>query len=277
MSNDPSFRTPVEEASRCRQRVTRWWTISIGCIATIILSVAAVWGEDDSYIGAWLERAGGVSKRVNPGHMMHGMAIVQPDGEYRFYPWFEAFDSQVEDFARERELKTDAIDVLIFISYRARPTGWYGLATYYRPLFFDLRGWTIDGDEVALERDLRAALHVEMVDQVCALEYPNSACPYVEVLEQGKLVSLDPVPPSVGSYIEFYSLKHIRWQGWFHNAFTVLALLMLPLAVVRSAQAMKEHRRWKVLIQRAVCPKCGYDLRLLPQPRCPECGTEFGC
>jgi hypothetical protein len=32
---------------------------------------------------------------------------------------------------------------------------------------------------------------------------------------------------------------------------------------------------WATLTLRLECPRCGYDLRLLPQPRCPECGLEF--
>jgi len=30
-----------------------------------------------------------------------------------------------------------------------------------------------------------------------------------------------------------------------------------------------------LLIEDGTCRKCGYDLRLLPDPRCPECGAEF--
>ncbi len=32
---------------------------------------------------------------------------------------------------------------------------------------------------------------------------------------------------------------------------------------------------WETLALELHCPRCGYDLRLLPQPRCPECGLEF--
>ncbi|MCK4341790.1 MAG: hypothetical protein KAY37_08720 [Phycisphaerae bacterium] len=32
---------------------------------------------------------------------------------------------------------------------------------------------------------------------------------------------------------------------------------------------------WDSLDMEVHCPRCGYDLRLLPQPRCPECGLQF--
>ncbi len=32
---------------------------------------------------------------------------------------------------------------------------------------------------------------------------------------------------------------------------------------------------WNTLGVALHCPRCGYDLRMLPQPRCPECGLQF--
>jgi hypothetical protein len=32
---------------------------------------------------------------------------------------------------------------------------------------------------------------------------------------------------------------------------------------------------WDALTVEVRCPRCGYDLRMLPQARCPECGLEF--
>lgn len=33
--------------------------------------------------------------------------------------------------------------------------------------------------------------------------------------------------------------------------------------------------RWEAIDFEVRCPRCGYELRLLPQARCPECGLEF--
>ena len=33
----------------------------------------------------------------------------------------------------------------------------------------------------------------------------------------------------------------------------------------------------KLLHESGTCRKCGYDLRGLPEPRCPECGAPFFC
>lgn len=32
---------------------------------------------------------------------------------------------------------------------------------------------------------------------------------------------------------------------------------------------------WAAIPFEVCCPRCGYNLRMLPQPRCPECGLEF--
>ncbi len=34
-------------------------------------------------------------------------------------------------------------------------------------------------------------------------------------------------------------------------------------------------RRWRQPDRSGLCETCGYNLRGLPQPRCPECGTGF--
>ena len=39
--------------------------------------------------------------------------------------------------------------------------------------------------------------------------------------------------------------------------------------------AADEAPDWGTLRFDLHCPRCGYDLRLLPHPRCPECGLEF--
>ncbi len=40
-------------------------------------------------------------------------------------------------------------------------------------------------------------------------------------------------------------------------------------------QPAGEAPDWNSLTTELLCPRCGYNLRLLPQPRCPECGLEF--
>ena len=47
-----------------------------------------------------------------------------------------------------------------------------------------------------------------------------------------------------------------------------LALIAVPLAL-REIVHMRRQTSW------GGCRKCGYDLRGLPTPRCPECGTSI--
>jgi hypothetical protein len=46
--------------------------------------------------------------------------------------------------------------------------------------------------------------------------------------------------------------------------------------LISTRRRMRLHLR-KELIKRGhrICIQCGYDLRGLPEPRCPECGTPF--
>ncbi len=64
--------------------------------------------------------------------------------------------------------------------------------------------------------------------------------------------------------------------GWayayaaFHATLAV-ALLVAGVASFRSARRLKRQLH----ADGPLCPKCGYSLRGLPEPRCPECGTAF--
>ena len=49
---------------------------------------------------------------------------------------------------------------------------------------------------------------------------------------------------------------------------------VLLLAVYPTFVLIRTIRR-RVRHKLAHCSKCGYDLTGLPEPRCPECGTEF--
>lgn len=49
------------------------------------------------------------------------------------------------------------------------------------------------------------------------------------------------------------------------------APLWIPLVVSMAVTISLKRRRHK----HGVCTRCGYDLRGLPEPRCPECGLPF--
>ena len=69
-----------------------------------------------------------------------------------------------------------------------------------------------------------------------------------------------------------YSAKQVTgWQylelsgpGWLIALFPFL----YPTVLVFRGPLRRRRRR-----RRGLCLKCGYDLRGLPEPRCPECGT----
>jgi hypothetical protein len=39
------------------------------------------------------------------------------------------------------------------------------------------------------------------------------------------------------------------------------------------AMAKRDRRAWRLAAGR--CPRCGYDIHHLPEPRCPECGETW--
>lgn len=61
--------------------------------------------------------------------------------------------------------------------------------------------------------------------------------------------------------------------GLFHGAVYLLIIWLVP-AFVLSPLVVFVNRKWP-LWPRGHCTKCGYDLRALPEPRCPECGRPF--
>ncbi len=48
---------------------------------------------------------------------------------------------------------------------------------------------------------------------------------------------------------------------------------MNPMA--KSANSQESHPDWAALEVELRCDRCGYNLRMLQQPRCPECGLTF--
>lgn len=60
--------------------------------------------------------------------------------------------------------------------------------------------------------------------------------------------------------------RNVRFPFWFP---TLLFSAWPLLAFVRGPMRRRYRRK------RGLCLQCGYNLTGLPQPRCPECGTEF--
>lgn len=70
--------------------------------------------------------------------------------------------------------------------------------------------------------------------------------------------------------------RQVHWLAIFADGMIVT----LPLWLVFRQRAIRAHRasldtRFEEALLAGRCPRCGYDIRGLPQPRCPECGAVW--
>lgn len=61
------------------------------------------------------------------------------------------------------------------------------------------------------------------------------------------------------------------WYVAAHPFVLACVFSMYPMLFVIRTPA-RRRRRWR---EQGRCVRCGYDLRMLPIPRCPECGSPF--
>jgi len=74
----------------------------------------------------------------------------------------------------------------------------------------------------------------------------------------------------------FHSSQHVtRWGVRRFQFIVIPCWLMAGLAIMCSAILVHFHVRKTNVLRRGLCGKCGYNLRGLLEPRCPECGTQF--
>jgi len=74
-------------------------------------------------------------------------------------------------------------------------------------------------------------------------------------------------PPSLWPHRgQSLRIREFCFPLWAPN----VAFLVLLFAAVCAPLARRLHRR-----KRGLCVACGYNLKGLPEPRCPECGREF--
>ncbi len=50
---------------------------------------------------------------------------------------------------------------------------------------------------------------------------------------------------------------------------------MYQMEFVAERPAAASSPDWSVIQEDILCPLCEYDLRMLAEPRCPECGYRF--
>lgn len=66
--------------------------------------------------------------------------------------------------------------------------------------------------------------------------------------------------------VHFFGLRSWTWLP-------VLLLIAYPVVALLLERIHHYLRRYRQ--KRGLCPKCGYNLTGLPEPRCPECGTKI--
>jgi O-antigen/teichoic acid export membrane protein len=68
--------------------------------------------------------------------------------------------------------------------------------------------------------------------------------------------------------VTFTGAAAFHWPAWLTAIVAILMLLIGLLALARRAGKTKAATD-------DLCPTCGYDVRGLPEPRCPECGARL--
>jgi hypothetical protein len=89
------------------------------------------------------------------------------------------------------------------------------------------------------------------------------------------------IPFSVAAYFRFRLANFMPkndFDNWAAIGFELYIVIWLAIGVVWllcSVIAFIGGLRWNPRRDRGKCRKCGYDLRGLPEARCPECGAKF--
>lgn len=273
--------SPADEAQLWRARAALWAVAMVVAGVGVVGSVFVVQQEsgvlNGSRVGRAINQLRNRAVRVNPGGMYRAEAIVYDDGAIDFYP--HPVGGLLEDWlATIREGSKPVCEVSIFLIDREKLSGWFGLTSHHRPLRFELTLWTIYDDSYELSLDVRRRLHRLTVDDLCGGFPVSGVCALQEVLATGIQESRETMwgtNMTNPTYTDSYRISTIRWQGWAHNLLTLGLIAFVPFAYVRRRRAVDAYRYWTAVAQRSTCPTCGYDLRLLPQPRCPECGTSL--
>jgi len=79
------------------------------------------------------------------------------------------------------------------------------------------------------------------------------------------------IVPPLGCHLLLYALAgNVGFLPLTLAVMMIFNFLSAPYIGLMSYEVRQERRR-----RRGLCVACGYNLRGLPEPRCPECGREF--
>lgn len=248
---------------------TRWVVLALCALATIVVTFLIAAGGHDTAVGRWFNS----SMRITYGQNLNVAALILEDGSIELHTdgSDEMFDVSMDEFATE---------VNVFVDYRVRTHGFFGRTSTTRPLNFRFTAFDRDGHPATLSSDVRQKLSEKVVEFLCSSDSRNPGepvadCPYFEILHSGQKDTSSAMVQNLQSYSDSYQLQHIRMRGYLHNIIALIAIVLLPYAVVQVIRTSARSRRWKQLAYDRTCPNCNYDIRNLPGPRCPECGTLF--
>ncbi len=131
---------------------------------------------------------------------------------------------------------------------------------------------------------IRGSLHFgkRIMLQVTINDAPAEIATVVELLPQiethNKISVGDFLYRSRGDGSLFFSYRRdpwgFAWSGLAWDALVALLFLAFLWLVGWQVMVVREGRRRK-LLEHERCPRCLYDIRNLPEARCPECGETW--
>ena len=206
--------------------------------------------QQPSVAGWWLNRGQGPNLPIPGVTGPEGVAarffVREPDGLRMLDPNNQSWDEAT------RVLAERPGDVLqLTFSRQTRAWGWWSP-------FLEFTTLSIDADPTLPGRTFTPAQREEARHRF---------------LDDFGLGYLEPIGRLAGMRRGERNFTRVIWSGVRTN----LTWLLAVAAFVYSLRWFPERRsaRRRELLDRHLCPRCGYSTRGLPEPKCPECGETL--
>jgi hypothetical protein len=97
-----------------------------------------------------------------------------------------------------------------------------------------------------------------------------------DTLDRNWTIQRKALAPDVANGVEPFAKEASQsWRRMGYADCVIASVWLLGAGVWLWRTRQATRRMVEALRAEGICVRCGYDLRELPEPRCPECGTPF--